>query len=85
MVGYLSVQDQIKFNTFERASVSKILYMLVKMYVSTLVLLLLLVNRVHTIMIRDANKDPTTNPNASLAKLLIDQVFLSWLILQAAV
>ncbi|XP_050940583.1 DNA-directed RNA polymerase 3, chloroplastic isoform X1 [Cucumis melo] len=30
--------------------------------------------RVHTIMIRDANKDPTTNPNASLAKLLIDQV-----------
>ncbi|CAK9315095.1 unnamed protein product [Citrullus colocynthis] len=30
--------------------------------------------RVHTIMIRDGNKDPTTNPNALLAKILIDQV-----------
>ncbi|XP_023537295.1 DNA-directed RNA polymerase 3B, chloroplastic-like isoform X2 [Cucurbita pepo subsp. pepo] len=30
--------------------------------------------RVHDIMIRDGNKDPTTNPNALLAKILIDQV-----------
>ncbi|KAK6248193.1 hypothetical protein QUC31_019758 [Theobroma cacao] len=30
--------------------------------------------RVHNIMKRDSDKDPATNPNASLAKLLIDQV-----------
>ncbi|XP_023546565.1 DNA-directed RNA polymerase 3, chloroplastic-like [Cucurbita pepo subsp. pepo] len=30
--------------------------------------------RVHNIMIRDGNQDPTTNPNALLAKILIDQV-----------
>ncbi|XP_039071810.1 DNA-directed RNA polymerase 3, chloroplastic-like isoform X1 [Hibiscus syriacus] len=30
--------------------------------------------RVHNIMKRDSNKDPATNPNALLAKLLIDQV-----------
>ncbi|XP_022969563.1 DNA-directed RNA polymerase 3B, chloroplastic isoform X1 [Cucurbita maxima] len=30
--------------------------------------------RVHDIMIRDGNKDPTANPNALLAKILIDQV-----------
>ncbi|XP_022158152.1 DNA-directed RNA polymerase 3, chloroplastic isoform X2 [Momordica charantia] len=30
--------------------------------------------RVHNIMIRDGNKDPATNPNALLAKILIDQV-----------
>ncbi|XP_028789269.1 DNA-directed RNA polymerase 3, chloroplastic-like [Neltuma alba] len=30
--------------------------------------------RVHNIMRRDSNKDPTTYPNALLAKLLIDQV-----------
>ena len=27
-------------------------------------------------MIRDSNKDPTSNPNALLAKILIDQVAL---------
>ncbi|KAG6599139.1 DNA-directed RNA polymerase 3, chloroplastic, partial [Cucurbita argyrosperma subsp. sororia] len=30
--------------------------------------------RVHNIMIRDGSQDPTTNPNALLAKILIDQV-----------
>ncbi|XP_022999624.1 DNA-directed RNA polymerase 3, chloroplastic-like [Cucurbita maxima] len=30
--------------------------------------------RVHNIMIRDGNQDPTTNPNALLAKILIDRV-----------
>ncbi|EOY31498.1 DNA/RNA polymerases superfamily protein isoform 3 [Theobroma cacao] len=33
--------------------------------------------RVHNIMKRDSDKDPATNPNASLAKLLIDQVTLA--------
>ncbi|GAV88805.1 RNA_pol domain-containing protein [Cephalotus follicularis] len=32
--------------------------------------------RVHDIMKRDSNKDPTTNPSALLAKVLIDQVGL---------
>ncbi|PON70429.1 DNA-directed RNA polymerase, phage-type [Parasponia andersonii] len=30
--------------------------------------------RVHNIMLRDSNKDPASNPNALLAKILIDQV-----------
>lgn len=30
--------------------------------------------RVHDIMKRDSDKDPATNPQASLAKVLIDQV-----------
>lgn len=28
-------------------------------------------------MLRDSNKDPASNPNASIAKILIDQVGLS--------
>jgi hypothetical protein len=34
------------------------------------------VGRVHDIMRRDSNKDPATNPQALLAKVLIDQVGL---------
>ena len=35
-------------------------------------------DRVHEIIRRDSSKDPATNPHALLAKILVDQVILSF-------